>query len=82
MKEVISRVSYIYFIIFFAAMLVIGRIVQLQFFSTLEVSSDDISFRIEEIESVRGSVLARDGRSLASSVPYYQVRMRSEEHTV
>lgn len=75
MKEVISRVSYIYFIIFFAAMLVIGRIVQLQFFSTLEVSSEDISFRIEEIESVRGSVLARDGRSLASSVPYYQVRM-------
>ncbi|EKD32296.1 MAG: hypothetical protein ACD_77C00134G0007 [uncultured bacterium] len=75
MKEVISRVSYIYFIIFFAAMLVIGRIVQLQFFSTLDVSSEDISFRIEEIEAVRGSVLAKDGRSLASSVPYYQVRM-------
>lgn len=75
MKEVISKVSYIYFIIFFAAMLVIGRIVQLQFFSKLDVSSDDISFRIEEIEAVRGSVLARDGRSLASSVPYYQVRM-------
>ena len=75
MKEVISRVSYIYFIIFFAAVLVIGRIVQLQFFATLPVSSDDISFRVEEIEAIRGSVLAKDGRSLASSVPYYQVRM-------
>lgn len=55
--------------------MVIGRIIQLQYFTKLDVNSDDISFRVEEIEATRGSILARDGRSLSTSVPYYQVRM-------
>ncbi len=55
--------------------MVIGRIVQLQYFTKLDVSSDEISFRIEEIEATRGSILACDGRSLSSSIPFYQIRM-------
>lgn len=55
--------------------MVIGRIIQLQYFTKLDVSSDDISFRVEETEATRGSILARDGRSLSTSIPYYQVRM-------
>ncbi len=75
MKDIISRVGIIYFFMVLSALLVIGRIVHLQFFADLPVSSEEISFRTEEIESVRGSILASDGRSLASSVPYYQIRM-------
>jgi cell division protein FtsI (penicillin-binding protein 3) len=75
MKDIISKVGIIYFFMVLSAILVIGRIVHLQFFAKLPVSSEEISFRIEEIEAVRGSILASDGRSLASSVPYYQVRM-------
>ncbi len=75
MKDIISKVGIIYFFMVLSALLVIGRIVHLQFFADLPVSSEEISFRTEEIEAVRGSILARDGRSLASSVPYYQIRM-------
>ncbi len=75
MKEIVQRVSIIYFFIVILSLMVVGRIIQLQYFTTLKVSSDDISFRIEEIEATRGSILARDGRSLSASVPYYQVRM-------
>ncbi|MDD2490713.1 MAG: penicillin-binding protein [Bacteroidales bacterium] len=75
MKDIISRVGIIYFFMVLSALLVTGRIVHLQFFAELPVSSEEISFRTEEIESVRGSILSNDGRSLASSVPYYQIRM-------
>lgn len=75
MKEVIQRVGIVYFIIVLLSLTVIARIVQLQYFTKLAVNSDDISFRIEEIEATRGSILARDGRSLSTSIPYYQVRM-------
>lgn len=75
MKDIISRVGIIYFFMVLSALLVIGRIVHLQFFADLPASSEEISFRTEEIEAVRGSILASDGRSLASSVPYYQIRM-------
>lgn len=75
MKDIISRIGVIYFFMVLFGLIVIGRIVHLQFFADLPVSSEEISFRTEEIEAVRGSILARDGRSLASSVPYYQIRM-------
>ncbi|MEN6619036.1 MAG: penicillin-binding protein [Rikenellaceae bacterium] len=75
MKEIVQRASIIYFFIILLSLMVIGRIIQLQYFTTLDVSSDDISFRVEEIEATRGSILARDGRSLSASVPFYQVRM-------
>ncbi len=75
MKDIISRIGIIYFFMVLFGLIVIGRIVHLQFFADLPVSSEEISFRTEEIEAVRGSILARDGRSLASSVPYYQIRM-------
>ena len=75
MKDIISRIGVIYFFMVLFGLIVIGRIVHLQFFADLPVSSEEISYRTEEIEAVRGSILARDGRSLASSVPYYQIRM-------
>ncbi|GAB1374690.1 MAG: penicillin-binding protein [Bacteroidales bacterium] len=75
MRDIISRIGAIYFFMVLFGLIVIGRMVHLQFFAELPVSSEEISFRTEEIEAVRGSILARDGRSLASSVPYYQIRM-------
>lgn len=75
MKDIISKIGIIYFFMVLFGLIVIGRMVHLQFFADLSVSSEEISFRTEDIEAVRGSILANDGRSLASSVPYYQMRM-------
>lgn len=57
------------------ALLIMARIIDLQYFEKMEVTSEDISFRDEEIEAVRGSILAKDGRLLSTSVPYFQIRM-------
>ncbi len=54
---------------------IIWRIVFLQYFAQIKVTDTDISYRQEEIEANRGSVLARDGRPLSTSVPYFQIRM-------
>lgn len=75
MKEIIQRVGIVYIIIILLSLIVIGSIINLQYFTKLDVISDEISFRIEETEATRGSILAHDGRSLSASVPYYQVRM-------
>jgi Cell division protein FtsI/penicillin-binding protein 2 len=57
------------------AIAVLGRIIYLQYINPTEVSSEDISFREENIEAIRGDIMARDGRPMAISVPYYQIRM-------
>jgi len=75
MKEIIQRVGIVYIIIILLGLVVIGSIINLQYFTKLDVISDEISYRVEEIEATRGSILACDGRSLSASVPYYQVRM-------
>lgn len=75
MKEIIHRLAFIYFFVVLLAISVIGRIVYLQYFATIDVSADQISFRVEETEAQRGSILAHDGRFLSSSIPYYKIRM-------
>ncbi|MEF9986134.1 MAG: penicillin-binding protein [Bacteroidales bacterium] len=47
----------------------------MQFIAPTQVKAEDISFRNEVIEAIRGDILSSDGRPLATSVPYYQVRL-------
>ncbi len=75
MKDIIRRATYFYVIVVLICIAVIVRIVHLQFFADLKYSSEKISYRIEETEASRGNILACDGRFLASSVPYYSLRM-------
>lgn len=70
-----KRIALLYKIFVLFAFAVVGKIVDLQFFHPTKLSGSDISLREEEIEANRGDILARDGRPLATSVPYYRIRM-------
>ncbi len=75
MKGIIKRVYIIYGFVIMIGLVVIGQIIYLQYFAEIEISDADISYRKEEIEATRGSILAMDGRPLSTSVPYFQIRM-------
>ena len=75
MNEFLKRVYIVYSFLIIITLVIIWRVVYLQFFADIKMSDTDISFRIEEIEANRGSILARDGRPLSASVPYFQIRM-------
>ncbi len=73
---IFKKMAFIYKFIFIPiALAVIGRVVYIQFINPTETTDVDIAYREETIEAIRGDILARDGRPLATSVPYYQVRM-------
>ncbi len=76
MKAIDFKRLVLLFWVFLLLMLVaIGRIICLQFINPPEKGSDDIAFKYESIEPMRGDILATDGRPLATSVPYYEIRM-------
>jgi cell division protein FtsI (penicillin-binding protein 3) len=57
-------------------MLILGRIVHLQFFKYKELKLKEISYTRKESypEAKRGDICSRDGRLLACSIPYYDLR--------
>jgi cell division protein FtsI (penicillin-binding protein 3) len=75
MNGFVKRVYFVYIILIIMTIVIIWRIIFLQYFAQIKVTDTDISYRQEEIEANRGSVLARDGRPLSTSVPYFQIRM-------
>ncbi|MDD4420361.1 MAG: penicillin-binding protein [Bacteroidales bacterium] len=72
---IFKRIASLYQLFILVALCVIGRIVYLQFINPTDVKDTDISYRDEVIEAVRGDILAEDGRPLATSVPYYKIRI-------
>ncbi|MDP3437247.1 MAG: penicillin-binding protein [Bacteroidales bacterium] len=75
MNGFIKRVYFVYVILIIITVMIIWKIIFLQYFANIKITDSDISFRQEEIEANRGSILARDGRPLSTSVPYFQMRM-------
>lgn len=75
MEGLIKRVYIIYFLLIILALRIIWRVIYLQYFAEIKTTDIDISYRQEEIEANRGSILAHDGRPLSASVPYYQIRV-------
>ena len=75
MNTFIKRVYIVYVLLIILTLRIMWRIIFLQYFADIKISDTDISFRQEEIEATRGSVLAMDGRPLSASVPYFQIRM-------
>lgn len=59
------------------AILVVARVVYLQFIDSERDNNRamSLSFREVEIPAVRGNILSYDGKTLATSVPYYRVRI-------
>jgi cell division protein FtsI (penicillin-binding protein 3) len=75
MKGVMNRAFLVYALFVIAGLAIIARMVYLQYITNEDLRSEVKTFRVEEIEATRGSILACDGRTLSSSVPYYKIRM-------
>ncbi len=75
MDGIFTRIANVFRIFIVITFCVIAKIIYVQFISPSEISADDIAHRTETIEANRGDILSCDGRPLATSIPYYQVRM-------
>jgi cell division protein FtsI (penicillin-binding protein 3) len=77
-KIIVRRVIALYLGFFLMALLVVGRIIQLQLImgEELRQKAEDQILRYVTIEPNRGDIYAAGGeRLLATSVPYYEIRM-------
>ena len=74
-KLIFKRSSRVYQILILIALIVVARIIIVQYFKKDIKSGDKIAYRVKQTEPVRGDILAKDGRLLASSIPYYKIYM-------
>ena len=76
-KEIVWRVGVIYIFMLAFAILIFGKIFYLQFIddNKWKEKAQTLTLKDITIESNRGDILATDGRLLASSIPYYEIRM-------
>jgi len=77
-KDILWRVGLVYvFPILFIAILIVGQVLRLQIVEgeTYREKAKANSFRDITIPADRGNICSCDGRLLASSVPYFQIRM-------
>ena len=76
-KDILWRVGITYLGFFMFAVLIIGKILYLQFFEGHKWTEMARSSTLKNfiIPSNRGNIYASDGRLLATSIPYYEIRM-------
>ncbi|MCK5171644.1 MAG: transpeptidase family protein [Bacteroidales bacterium] len=76
-KEIVWRVGVIYIFMLAFAILIVGKILFLQLIEggKWKEQAQTLTLKDITIESNRGDILAADGRLLASSIPYYEIRM-------
>jgi cell division protein FtsI (penicillin-binding protein 3) len=76
-KDIIWRVGLVYAIVMLFALMIVGRVVTLQLFEGdyWRGKAQKISQRDVIVHANRGDICAEDGRLLATSLPYYQIRM-------
>lgn len=76
-KDIIWRVGAIYSMVLLFAILIVGRVVFLQLVEgdKWRSKAQTLSQRDVIVHANRGDICAADGRLLASSIPYYQIRM-------
>jgi cell division protein FtsI (penicillin-binding protein 3) len=83
-KEILVRASLVYILMLVMGLLIFGKALHLQFFEKDRWSQEENStVRHKVIEPNRGNIYSSDGRLLAVSVPFYEIRMdfRSEAFT-
>jgi len=71
-KSILTRASIIYVMLLLIGVAIIAQIIRLQYIRDYKQA---VKIDYEEVEANRGSILARDGRLLATSIPYYQLRI-------
>jgi cell division protein FtsI (penicillin-binding protein 3) len=77
-KIIVNRVIALYLLTLLGALLIVGRILQLQLIKGEELRSkaEHLTYRYESIEPNRGEIYSHNGTHvLATSVPYYEIRM-------
>jgi cell division protein FtsI (penicillin-binding protein 3) len=75
--EIVFRSGVVYLVLILCGVALIVQILVLQYFQKGKWSelSEKYVFKTAEMPANRGDILARDGRLLASSVPYYSIYM-------
>jgi cell division protein FtsI (penicillin-binding protein 3) len=77
-QTIVGRVIALYLAFFMLAVVILGKILYLQLFKgdELRQKAEDLTLKYVTIEPNRGDIYARSGqRLLATSVPYYEIRM-------
>ncbi len=83
-RDILIRTSLVYLGVLLIGLLILGKALHLQIFEKDEWTQEENStVRHTEIEPNRGNIYSSDGRLLAVSVPFYEIRMdfRSESFT-
>lgn len=76
-KEILFRFGLVYAVFVLLGLAIIGRIIFLQFIegSKWRERARTVTYKDITIEPNRGDICAADGRLLATSVPYFEIRM-------
>ncbi len=74
-RDIIWRIALIYFAALVIAILIIGKIIYLQFFESEKWAEKATTIKDLIIESNRGDILADDNKLLATSLPSYEVHL-------
>ncbi len=75
-KDIVKRLSVVYFATLLFGLLIIARIIYIQIVEHDKwIHANELTQKEMLIEPDRGDICAADGRILATSVPYYEVRM-------
>ncbi len=83
-RDIMIRTSLVYLGVLLIGLLIFGKAIHLQFFEKEKwAMEENNSIRHKVIEPNRGNIYSSDGRLLAVSVPFYEIRMdfRSESFT-
>lgn len=75
--DITWRIILVYAGMLLAGILIIGKVVYLQFWKNdyWQEKAEEQTYKNEMIEPNRGDICADDGRLLATSVPFYEIRM-------
>jgi len=77
-SEIVLRFSFVYFLAVFVAILIIFQIVFLQNWKKEELKEKAATTKGEEVPPNRGDICDINGRTLATSLPYYEIRMDTQ----
>ncbi len=83
-RDILIRASLVYLGMLLMGLLIFGKALQLQFFEKeIWAMEENSTIRHKVIEPNRGNIYSSDGRLLAVSVPFYEIRMdfQSESFT-
>lgn len=77
-RDILLRVRLLYVMFVLAGVAIVGKVLYTQYGpngNELRAKGERITYERVSLEAVRGDILARDGRILATSVPTYEIRM-------